>query len=203
MIDTVILDIGNVLAGFCWKEYLLELGICEDARQQIADKIFRGDVWNEFDCGKKSDEEIIQQCILLIPEYEKEIKMVFDTIEKVAFEYDYAKSWIEELKVKGFKIYLLSNYGKKAFERKNYSFLELVDGKVISYEVKSIKPQPQIFNTLLSKYAIIPENAVFFDDMEDNVVEARTHGIKAIQFQSKEQAEKELAAMINEDATSL
>jgi len=186
MIDTVILDIGNVLAGFCWKEYLLELGICEDARQQIADKIFRGDVWNEFDCGKKSDEEIIQQCILLIPEYEKEIKMVFDTIEKVAFEYDYAKSWIEELKAKGFKIYLLSNYGKSAFERKTYSFLELVDGKVISYEVKAVKPEPQIFEALLSKYEIIAENAVFFDDMEENIIAARTHGINGIQFWSKE-----------------
>ena len=203
MIDTVIFDIGNVLAGFCWKEYLLELGICEDARQQIADKIFRGDVWNEFDCGKKSDEEIIKQCILLIPEYEKEIKMVFDTIEKVAFEYDYAKSWIEELKAKGFKIYLLSNYGKSAFERKTYSFLELVDGKVISYEVKAVKPEPQIFEALLSKYEIIAENAVFFDDMEENIIAARTHGINGIQFWSKEQAEKELAALINEKATSL
>jgi len=203
MIDTVIFDIGNVLAGFCWREYLLELGICEDARQQIADKIFCGDVWNEFDCGKKSDEEIIQQCIVLIPEYEKEVKMVFDTVEKVAFEYDYAKSWIEELKAKGFKIYLLSNYGKRAFERKNYSFLELVDGKVISYEVNSVKPQPQIFEALISKYDIVAKNAVFLDDIEENVIAARTHGIKAIQFQNKEQADKELAAMMNENAASL
>ena len=203
MIDTIIFDIGNVLAEFCWKDYLRNLDICEDARRQISEKIFCGDVWKEFDCGKKSDEEIIAQCIFLIPNYEKEIRMVFETIEKVAFEYDYSKSWIEELKEKGFKIYLLSNYGKNAFERKTYSFLELVDGKVISYEVKAIKPQPQIFKALLSKYKIVPENAVFFDDMEENVIAARTHGINGIQFQNKVQAEKELAALIYEKATSL
>jgi len=203
MIDTVIFDIGNVLAEFCWKDYLEDLKMCEDARQQISDKIFCGDVWKEFDCGKKSDEEIIQQCILLIPDYEKEIRMVFDTVEKVAFEYDYAKSWIEELKIKGFKIYLLSNYGKSAFERKTYSFLELVDGKVISYEVKAVKPEPQIFEALLSKYEIIAENAVFFDDMEENIIAARTHGINGIQFWSKEQAEKELVELIQDKSTSL
>ena len=202
MIDTIIFDIGNVLAEFCWKDYLRDLEICEDARQQISDKIFCGNVWNEFDCGKKSDEEIIQECLLLIPDYEKEIRMVFNTIEKVAFEYGYSKSWIEELKEKSFKIYLLSNYGKNAFERKMYSFLELVDGKVISYEVKSIKPEPQIFKELLSKYGIVPENAVFFDDIEENVIAARTHGINGIQFWSKEQAEKELAALIDQKATS-
>ena len=203
MIDTIIFDIGNVLAGFCWKDYLLDLGICEDARNQIADKIFRGDIWSEFDCGKKSDEEIVAQCILLIPDYEKEIRIIFETIEKVAFEYDYAKSWIEELKIKGFKIYLLSNYGKRAFEQKNYTFLELVDGKVISYEVNAVKPQPQIFKVLLSKYDIVPQNSVFIDDMEENIIAARTHGINGIQFFCKEQAEKELATLINEKATSL
>jgi len=202
MIDTVIFDIGNVLAEFCWKDYLLNLEMCEEAKKEISDKIFCGDVWNEFDCGKKTDEEIIQQCLLLIPDYEKEIRMVFDTVEKVAFEYDYAKSWIEELKAKKYKIYLLSNYGKNAFERKTYSFIELVDGKVISYEVKSVKPEPQIFQALLNKYDIVPENAVFFDDKEENVIAARTHGINGIQFWSKEQAEKELAALIYEKATS-
>jgi len=203
MIDTIIFDIGNVLAKFCWKEYLRNLCICEDARQQIADKIFCGNIWSEFDRGKKSDEEIIQQCILLIPDYEKEIRIIFDTIENVAFEYDYAKAWIEELKLKGFKIYLLSNYGKTAFERKTYSFLELVDGKVISYQVKAVKPEPQIFEELLSKYEIVPENAVFFDDMEENVIAARTHGINGIQFWSKVQSEKELEALIYKKATSL
>jgi len=202
MIDTIIFDIGNVLAKFRWKDYLQDLKICEAARLEISTKIFCGDMWNEFDRSEKSDEEIIQQCVLLIPEYEKEIRMVFDTIEKVAFEYEYAKSWIEELKSKGFKIYLLSNYGKNAFERKTYSFLELVDGKVISYEIKAVKPEPQIFKELLRKYQIIPENAVFFDDIEENIIAARTHGINGIQFLSKQQAEKELAALILEKATS-
>lgn len=197
MIDTIIFDIGNVLAEFCWKDYLRNLDISEEARRQIADKIFCGDVWSEFDCGKKSDEEIIQECLLYIPDYENEIRMVFDTVENVAFEYDYAKPWIEELKSKGFKIYLLSNYGKNAFERKTYSFLDLVDGKVISYEIKAVKPQPEIFKALLSKYEIVPENAVFFDDMKENIIAARTHGINGIQFLGKEQAEIELAALIN------
>lgn len=197
MIDTIIFDIGNVLAEFCWQDYLRRLDISEDARQQIAEKIFCGNVWNEFDRGKKSDEEIIQECLYYLPDYESEIRMVFDTVENVVLEYDYAKQWIEELKSKGFKIYLLSNYGKTAFERKNFSFLELVDGKVISYEIKAVKPEPEIYRTLLDKYHIIPGNAVFFDDMEQNVIAARTHGIHGIQFFGKEHAEKELAALID------
>lgn len=196
MIDTVIFDIGNVLAKFCWREYLLELDMCEDAKNQIAEKIFCGNVWNEFDRGSKSDEEIIQECLKVIPDYEKEIRCVFENIDKVAYEYEYARGWVEELKEQGYKVYLLSNYGKNAFESKSYSFLELVDGKVISYEVKSVKPEPEIFQALLGKYNIEPEKSVFFDDIKENVMAARTHGINGIQFFDMEQAKKELASLI-------
>lgn len=197
MIDTIIFDIGNVLVHFRWKEFLHEFEFSEEAEQLISDKIFCGNIWCEFDRGAENDEEIIKKCCELVPKYENEVKEIFANIGQVAAEFDYAKEWILNLKSRGYKVYLLSNYGKTSFEESGFTFLEDVDGRVVSYEIKAIKPEPAIFEEIIRKYSIVPKNTVFFDDILENVEAARTHGLHAIQFISREQAEKDLESVIS------
>ena len=72
-------------------------------------------------------------------------------------------------------MYILSNYGKTAFENreKPFSFLSEADGKVISFEAASVKPERKIFQALEDKYGIHPKESVFIDDMEENVTAAK------------------------------
>lgn len=197
MIRNVIFDIGNVLASFRWKELFQDLGFTGKSFDCIAKAtVLHPTMWNEFDRSLMSDEEIIARCIERTPEYEKEIRRLFETTAGLVEEYPYSYEWIRGLKEQGYKVYLLSNYGKTSYEaaRDNHrlSFLPLVDGGVISYEVQLVKPEPGIYQALLQKYNLKPEECIFLDDKPENIEAAKALGFHGIVVESRTQAEEEL-----------
>ena len=190
MINTVILDIGNVLAHFRWEEYLKECGYEEEVICKIGNATVRSKHWKEWDRGVQEDEELIAQCCVLEPSLEKEIKSLFDNVEQLAKEYDYSVEFIKQLKANGYKVYLLSNYGRRHFQldQHNYKFMKYVDGGIISYQVHHIKPEPEIYEALINQYHINPMEAVFLDDLQENLDGAKPFGFHTIQVKTQEQA---------------
>ena len=63
---------------------------------------------------------------------------------------------------------------------------------VLSFWNKHIKPEPEIYKTLLSRYGIIPEEAVFFDDLPANLEAAKKFGIHTVQVTGYESIVKGL-----------
>lgn len=45
-----------------------------------------------------------------------------------------------------------------------------------------MKPDPEIYEILLKRYKIVPEQALFFDDRPENVEGARKAGINGVVF---------------------
>lgn len=202
MIKNIIFDIGNVLAHFRGTNLLQDLGLSGEVLETVADATIRsGAMWNEFDRSVMPDEEVIATCVAKAPQYEKEIHMLFDNIRYIAKEYPHAQEWIKGLKAEGYHVYLLSNYGRTAFEAtsKELGFISLVDGMVISYEVKYVKPEPEIYQALFDKYNLKPEECVFLDDREENIRAAERFGMHGIVVQSKEQADEELRNILKEN----
>lgn len=201
MIHNIIFDIGNVLASFRWAELFKELGFTGEKFDRIAAAtVLHPTMWNEFDRSLMSDEEIIAKCIERAPEYEQEIRLLFSKTELLVEEYKYSHEWIKSLKKRGYRVYLLSNYGKTSFEaardKGRLSFLPLVDGGVISYEVKIVKPESGIYRALLNKYNLKAEECVFLDDRAENIAAAEAMGFYGIVVKDYEQAEKALNRML-------
>ena len=63
---------------------------------------------------------------------------------------------------------------------------------MISYQEQYIKPEPEIYQILLSRYQICPEEAVFFDDLPKNLETAKTFGINTVQVRGYESIEEGL-----------
>lgn len=197
MIKNIIFDIGNVLAQFRWQKLFKELGFEGEVFEQVADATVRGPWWPEYDRSRLSDPEIWEHCCALAPHLKPQIMAVFENIEGICREYDYARAWIYGLKAAGYNIYLLSNFGRTSFEiaRQKFSFMDLVDGQVISYEVEEIKPDRAIFSALEKKYGILPEESVFLDDSMKNVKAAKSYGYHGIFFENQRLAIKKLEGM--------
>lgn len=203
MIRNIVFDIGNVLACFRWKDLFTDLGFTGEKFDRIAAAtVLHPTMWPEFDRSLMSDEEIIASCIERAPEYEEDIRMLFEKTELLVEEYVYSYRWIKDLKERGYKVYLLSNYGKTSFEAAvahgRLSFLPLIDGRVISYEVRIVKPEPGIYEALINKFDLVPEECVFLDDKEDNVQAARACGFHGIVVEGYEQASKALNNILKE-----
>lgn len=197
MITTIILDIGQVLANFRWKEYLVECGYNQETIEKVSSATVLSDLWGEEDRGKISTQELVELCCAKEPSVAKEITKLFTDITLLVREYEYSSTFVQKLKANGYKVYLLSNYGETNFKyaREHFDFIPYVDGGVISYEVKFIKPEPEIYEALINKYAINPKEAVFLDDSKVNLEGARHFGFETIHVEEFSKALDELRGL--------
>ena len=193
-IDTLIFDLGKVLVRYDFRKLLADLKYDEETAQAVADAMFLSPQWTEGDRGVETEEEILQSFIDNNPAYEQEIRQTFEEMGRTISLYSYTKDWMKYLKKRGYKLYILSNFSKPLYDRcqKELKFLELMDGGYMSWQIHCLKPEPEIFQKLLSDFQIDPSKAVFLDDMIDNVAEARAQGLNAIHFTGRKQALKQL-----------
>lgn len=194
MIRNIIFDIGNVLTDFRWKEFLTDKGFDDAMIKRIARASVQSPLWNEIDRGVWDVEKLMQEFIKLDPEIEQELHRAYDNLTGMVTRRDYAIPWIQDLKARGFKTYYLSNFAHKAHVEcaDALDFLPYMDGGILSYQEKLIKPDPEIYRLLLNRYSLKAEESVFLDDTPTNVEAARAVGMYGIRFETKEQAEEEL-----------
>ena len=197
MIRNIIFDIGNVLTDFRWKEFLADKGFDEAMVRRIAKASVQSPVWNEIDRGVWSMEELMQAFIRQDPEIEEELRRAYGDITGMVTKRAYAIPWIQELREKGYRVYYLSNFSEKAYEdcADALDFLPYTDGGILSYQEKLVKPDPEIYRRLLSRYSLEAQESVFLDDTAANVEAAERLGIHGICFRTKEQAEEELRGL--------
>lgn len=198
MIRNIIFDIGNVLTDFRWKEFLEDKGFDEAMVKRIAKASVQSTVWNEIDRGVWSMEELMQAFIRQDSEIEEELRRAYGDITGMVTKRAYAIPWIQELREKGYRVYYLSNFSEKAYEdcADALDFLPYTDGGILSYREKLVKPDPEIYRRLLSRYSLEAQESVFLDDTAMNVEAAERLGIHGICFRTKEQAEEELRGLV-------
>ena len=194
MITTIIFDIGNVLADFTWREHYASFGYDEAMVERIAKATVMNPAWNENDRGVMKIEDILQEFVDSDPEIEQDIRKVLDNVKTIVRRNDYAIPWIQNLKSKGYRLLYLSNFSEKAETECAYAldFIPYLDGGILSYQEKVIKPMPEIYELLIKRYNFVPEECVFIDDTVPNLVAAEKFGIHTIHFQNQAQAIEEL-----------
>jgi 2-haloacid dehalogenase len=101
---------------------------------------------------------------------------------------------VRRLKAAGYGVYGLTNWSMETYPmiRDSYEVFSLFDGIVVSGEERLLKPDKAIYNCLLERYGLQPEESIFLDDNADNVAGAEAVGMKALRFESALQAEQEL-----------
>lgn len=190
MIKNIILDVGKVLVEWEPDVAFEKLGFDEETSRIVAQATVLSPDWNELDRSALSDAALLAKFIGNAPEYEQEIRKVWENIGLPIYQYEYSRSWIQNMKANGYRVYILSNYSRWTYENTTeaLSFLEDVDGAVFSFQVQQIKPEPGIYRSLLDKYDLKPEECVFLDDRQENLDAAAAQGIAGIRFTTYEAA---------------
>lgn len=184
-ISTIIFDLGDVLVSANIKDYLIA---DPEVPNEIVDELLK--LWfidkDEVDDTMDLDtyREIVNKRMGV--EFSKYIPKLFQYNVDCVTAFDYTIPMIQDLKDKGYKVYYLSNWSAWTYdllqEAGKFDFLELMDGGVFSYDVGYMKPDEEIYKILLNKYKINPEEAVFFDDREENIEAANKLGIHGVHF---------------------
>ena len=197
MIQNIIFDIGNVLTDFRWKDYMRDKGFDDAMIERIAKVSVKSPLWDEYDRGDWTTEEIMQAFVDGDPSIERELHIAYDDVRGMVTIRDYAVDWVRELKAKGYQVFYLSNFGEKPEQDCSdaLAFIPYMDGGILSWKEKVIKPDPKIYRLLLERYSLKAEECVFIDDTPINVEEAERQGIHGIVFVSKEQVEADLRVL--------
>lgn len=193
-IDTVIFDVGNVLVDFKWREYLESFGFSPKVREAVAAAMFLSPQWDEMDRGLRPDQKYLEAFIQNAPQYEKEIREVYAHCGDCIHTCAYAVSLVQGCREKGCRTYILSNYSRYLFHETEHKmpFREYMDGELFSFQTGQIKPEPEIYRTLLERYDIDPRRALFLDDRKSNLDGASRMDIHALQFFTYERALEDL-----------
>lgn len=194
MIKNIVFDIGNVLISFKPIDYLSKKFKDQELVKRLYDSIFCSGEWPLLDLDDITEEDAFLRFCTRYPGDREAIMDVFKDWYSLLTPIEGTIEILKEVKQKGYKTYVLSNYHSKAFERvsKENSFFELFDGMVVSSKVKHLKPDSKIFYCLMDSYGIVPEETLFIDDTVENTEAAIKLGFNAINFSSPLQLLDEL-----------
>ena len=194
MIDSVISDLGQVLLYFDNRLFFQRLAGCtsrsfEDIRAAVHDNLALLDL---FDTGKITPDEF----------YEKAVKALDARVGREDFYAAYndvfsanapALAAVKALQPK-VKLALLSNTDPARYGFIERAFPEILffDAYVLSFRVGAMKPDPRIYREALRLLDARPENALFIDDLQENLDGAARLGIKGILFTARTDLAAEL-----------
>ncbi|RHP25690.1 HAD family phosphatase [Clostridium sp. AF34-13] len=190
MIKNLIFDVGGVLFDYRWKEMFMDYGLDEDNAIRVGTQMFNDPdrTWDLFDLGIKSDEEIADIFCKKYPGDEDVIRWFIRHGEYMQVPRPKVWKKVHELKQKGYKIYILSNYPESLFKKHTEyaDFMDDIDGLMVSYMIHKAKPAEDIYKALCDKYGIDRSESIFFDDRAENVEGAVKFGMKSVKILSEQ-----------------
>lgn len=185
MIKNVIFDYGNVLID--WNPAYLFLPVFggdEEKCRFFTDNVCNREWFTRMDRGESMD-VCVAELQARYPQYADAVAMFRDRwFEMCNGELPGMFELIQDLKSKGVGVYGLTNWPAETFTeaRRRFRTLASIDNYVVSSSVKLAKPEPAIYQLLLSKYNLNPEECVFIDDRKDNVDAAKALGMSGIVY---------------------
>ena len=181
---TVVFDVGNVLLRWDPRHLYRKLFDDEARMEWFLSTVCTG-AWNiEQDRGRDWDEAVA----LLVRDYpvhETPIRAFHERWhETVSGPIEENVALLERLQGAGVPTYCITNFsGPKFVEaRQRFPFLGSFDGVIVSGDERLLKPDPEIYRRLLTRYGLEARDCIFIDDSKANVDGARAVGMHAIHF---------------------
>jgi len=201
MIRNVIFDLGNVLISFRPAEYLDTKEYLSERKETILKDIFHAQEWLQLDNGDITLSQAIDSINERSSLTKEEIAHIFNLRTDLMVPLDQNVNLLPYLKKRGYRLFYLSNFPIDIFHeiKSGYYFFNYFDGGIISAEVKFSKPHTRIYEILLEKYSLLPEESLFIDDLEINVKAAMSVGMKGLVTHGSRSVSKEVIRALSSD----
>ena len=201
MIDTIIYDMGNVLIEWNPEKFLHLIETDEERISKLRTAIFTSGYWPRQDTGELDADKAYHMSLALLDDsYQESLRQIYYHWYEYADVFTKMQDYAWELKNQGYKLFVLSNTAASYYDLVKKGYLpidEILDGKVLSYEVEMVKPDVAIYQYLLDKYGLEAQNCVFLDDIKGNIEAAQSLGMQGIQVISENQALADLKVLLS------
>lgn len=194
MFKAVIFDYGKVLGNNaddwngCFKAIPEATGLSAEELSEVWNKY-----WRELETGKISLDDVWKKIILRSRTKVDKNYLTKIYRENVVLEPELF-SLVQELKQKNYLLTILANESKEGMEFKIKKFeLNKYFTKIYcSADLGIAKPARKIYEYVLQDLKLLPEEVIFIDNLERNILPARELGIKSILFKDVQRLKEEL-----------
>lgn len=195
MHKAIIFDLGRVLIDFDFKRgYQALEGMCPYRAAEIPGRLATCDLVERFETGLIEPRDFVAEMSAVL-----DLKIDYDRFCRI-WSSIFTGTLVPENLLAGlaarYRLMLLSNTNAIHFEglRASHPMLRHFHDLVLSYEVKAMKPRPEIFQAAIARAGCRAEECFYTDDVAAFVTAARNLGIDAVQFESAAQLDREFAA---------
>ena len=184
-IANIVFDIGNVLYAYDPVALIHKILGSTPYESQFLEHLFHAPLWQSLDRGDLSesealahlgslcaDLEFLSGCRQLLTYFACHLDPIPETHQLLV---DLAGHY---------PVYLLTNFQSAPYKRlfEASPILSLSKGAIVSADETCMKPEPQIYDLLLTRFSLRPEQTLFIDDMPANIAAARDKGMHAVHF---------------------
>lgn len=208
MIKAIIFDLGGVLIDLdlerCRKAFVEDVGYRKI--NELLDAWHQKGFYSDLEEGKLSEDEFRRKIIEgsafaghsapsteSVPSAESVPAVSPDDVDHAMWALltgiePYKIDFLRELSGK-YDLYLLSNNNgismvrcRQIFEEAGLPMEKVFRKQYLSYEMKMLKPSPQIYRAVIEDIGLSPDEMLFIDDSVSNVAAAASLGIHAVQY---------------------
>lgn len=194
--DTVVFDVGGVLIEWDPRRLYRTLLPDDAAVEKFLTSVCTPE-WNREQDRGRPTAAAVATLSAEFPEHAELVAAYYDRWEDmlggpIAGTVDV----LARLQAAGVRTLALTNFSaeKWPIAQERYNFLRGFDGVVVSGAEGVVKPDPAIFRILCTRYDVVPDRAVYVDDIMENVVAAEDYGFDALLFESPEKLAAELTS---------
>ena len=186
-IRNIIFDLGGVLSTLDRNEAVnrfKEAGL-KDAEELLNAYNQKG-IFLKLEEGKLSREEFYEAVRKEAGRFISKETIDFGWMGFMKEVPEYKMIFLEELRRKGYRLYLLSNTNpvimdwaySQAFSSQGKGIDKYFDKLYLSYQIGYTKPHPEIFRFMFNDSGMIPSESMFIDDSIANVEMGKQLGMK-------------------------
>lgn len=192
MIKAIIFDLGGVVFTNGAKKFIETLANRYGIAQEKIKEVLDGEIGSKYRTGKMPREQFWKTFL-----HELNINADFEALELEWINgYELIEGTIELIDTlsKRYKIYFLSDNTKERVKRldKKYNFLSWFADGVFSHQVGYRKPHPKIYEAVVKKAQVKPNEAVFIDDKPHFLPPAKAMGMLTFAFETPKKLREDL-----------
>lgn len=196
--NTAVFDLGNVLIRWNPRNLYKKLfGDDVEGMEAFLTEVCHS-AWNEEQDRGRTWQAATEEAIARHPGQEMLIRAYRERWEETLDgAIEETVEILDELQANGIRLLALTNWSAETFPiaLERFEFLQRFEGIVVSGVEGVIKPSPEIFQLLTSRYDVDRTRAVFIDDHLPNIEGARREGFQAVQFFDAAQLRRDLVAL--------
>jgi putative hydrolase of the HAD superfamily len=189
-IKNIVFDLGGVLITLDKDKAIRrfkEAGL--DHAEELLDPYHQKGIFLELEEGKLSQEEFYEALRKEAGKYISNEMIDYGWFGFLKELPEYKLEMLEQLRGKGYKLYLLSNTNpvvmawafSPEFSSKGKSLDAYFDKLYLSYQIGCTKPAAKIFEVLINDSGITPSETLFIDDGSANIEMGKKLGMKTYQ----------------------